>query len=75
MLTTLTVTNMPKTPRPEPGLDDGTAESEVSKTPAAALRAKTRVVTFDDFQTSFFPKRTETDGPKPSSDSAEGSNS
>lgn len=47
---------MSKSPRPKPGLVEKPAKDKASQAAASALHVKTRVVKFDDFETSFLPE-------------------
>ena len=48
---------MSELPRPKKGLVDETAKDKGTQAAVSALHTKTRVVKFDDFQSSFFPAR------------------
>lgn len=50
---------MPESPRPNQDMEEEAAIVDETLPAASALHAKTKVVKFDDFQSSFFPTRTE----------------
>lgn len=62
---------MPQSPRSKPDLVDEKAKSRVPRTAASALRAKTRVVKFNDFQSTFFPSRPDAGEQEKMTDSAD----